>query len=128
MKLTGAVTLFTLAALPMAATAQESNWEGEAELGVLVTTGNTEETNLKGRLALKEDGERWRNLIELRSAYTEAEDETTAERYRGEAETNLKFSDNSFFFLRGSYEDDRFSGYDFRSSATAGYGDRKSVV
>ncbi|WP_328186147.1 DUF481 domain-containing protein [Marinobacter sp. OP 3.4] len=124
MKLSRAVSILILAAVPLAASGQEAGWQGEAELGVLITTGNTEETNLKGRLALKEDGERWRNLVEVRSAYTEAEDETTAERYRGEAETNLKFSENSFFFLRGYYEDDRFSGYDFRSSATTGYGHR----
>ena len=124
MTLTRVVPLLVLTALPGIASAQDPNWEGEAELGFLMTTGNTEETNLKGRLALLHETERWRNEAEARSAYTEAEDETTAERYRAEAETNLKFSENQFFFLRGAYEDDRFSGYDFRSSVTAGYGHR----
>ena len=55
MKLTGAVTLVSLTALPLVAMAQDSAWEGEAELGVLVTTGNTEETNLKGRLAFLQE-------------------------------------------------------------------------
>ncbi|SET17198.1 Putative salt-induced outer membrane protein YdiY [Marinobacter segnicrescens] len=111
-------------AMPLAATAQDSNWEGEAELGLLVTTGNSEETNLKGRLGLVHETESWRNIGEFRSAYTEAEDETTAERYRAEAETDYKFSENQFWFLRGFWENDRFSGYDFRSSATTGYGHR----
>ena len=124
MKLTGAVTLVTLAALPIAAVAQDSDWEGEAELGVLVTTGNTEETNLKGRLAFLQESEQWRNAAEARSAYTKADDDTTAERYRLEGETNYKFSEYQYWFLRGSFEDDRFSGYDFRSSTTTGYGHR----
>lgn len=124
MKRTSVVTVLALATIPMVASAQDSDWEGEAELGLLVTTGNTEETNLKGRLALLQETEIWRNFLEARSAYTEAEDETTAERYRGEAETNYKFSENQYWFLRGYYEDDRFSGYDFRSSATTGYGHR----
>ena len=124
MKLSSTATVFILCAIPLAVSGEEYGWEGEAELGVLVTTGNSEETNLKGRLALLHNTERWRNRLEARSAYTEAEDETTAERYRTEAETNLKFADNQFLFLRGFYEDDRFSGYDFRSSATAGYGHR----
>lgn len=124
MKLTRAVTILAMTSFPLAASGQDPNWEGEAELGVLITTGNSEETNLKGRFALLHNTERWRNLLEARSAYTEAEDETTAERYRGQGETNLKFSQHQYFFLRGSYEDDRFSGYDFRSSATTGYGHR----
>jgi putative salt-induced outer membrane protein YdiY len=124
MKLTRAATILAMTSLPLAATGQDSNWDGEAELGVLITTGNSEQTNLKGRVGLLHDTERWRNILEASSAYTEAEDETTAERYRGQAETNLKFSENQYFFLRGSYEDDRFSGYDFRSSATTGYGNR----
>lgn len=124
MKLTRAVILLSLTGIPLTAFGQASGWEGEAELGVLITTGNSEETNVKGRVGLLHNTERWRNILEVRSAYTEAEDETTAERYRGEAETNLKFSENQYLFLRGFYEDDRFSGYDFRSSATAGYGHR----
>mgnify|MGYP003118481337 CR=1 FL=1 len=53
-------------AIPLAATAQDSNWEGEAELGLLVTTGNSEETNLKGRLGLVHETESWRNIGEFR--------------------------------------------------------------
>ena len=92
MKLTRAVTLLTLTGISLTAFGQDSGWEGEAELGVLITTGNSEETNIKGRVGLLHNTERWRNIMEVRSAYSEAEDETTAERYRGEAETNLKFS------------------------------------
>ena len=109
--------------LPGIVLAQEP-WRGEAELGLLVTTGNSEETNLKARLGVVHETEAWRNIGELRSAYTEAEDETTAERYRVEAETNYKFSENQFWFLRGGWENDRFSGYDYRTSATTGYGHR----
>lgn len=104
--------------------AQEKDWEGEAELGVLKTTGNTEETNVNGRLGLLHEITTWRNIGNFRSVYTEAEDETTAERYRAELETNYKFAEHQYWFLRGSYEDDRFSGYDFQSSSTTGYGQR----
>ncbi len=111
-------------AFPLVVSAQDRPWEGEAELGLLVTTGNSEETNFKSRLGLKHETQEWRNIGEFRSAYTEAEEETTAERYGVEGETNYKFSENQYWFLRSSYEDDRFSGYDFRTSTTAGYGHR----
>ncbi|SFR55542.1 Putative salt-induced outer membrane protein YdiY [Marinobacter daqiaonensis] len=121
------LTRYTMAAallLPVAVTAQDRNWTGEAELGLLVTTGNSEETNLKSRLGLLQETSQWRNSGEFRTAYTEADDETTSERYRIEGETDYKFSEFQYWFVRGYFEDDRFSGYDFQSSVTTGYGHR----
>lgn len=117
-------TAITAILMSPLATADAKDWEGEAELGVLKTTGNTEETNVNGRLGLIHEVIEWRNIGNFRSAYSEAEDETTAERYRADLETNYKFDDHQYWFLRGGYEDDRFSGYDFQSSATTGYGNR----
>jgi len=100
------------------------DWEGEAELGVLMTSGNTEETNVNGRLGLIHEVIDWRNIAEFSSNYSEAEDETTAERYKSSLETNYKFDESQYWFLRGTYDKDRFSGYDFESTATTGYGNR----
>jgi len=118
------VTAITAILLSPLAVAESKDWSGEAELGVLKTTGNTEETNTNGRLGLVHEVVEWRNIGDFRSVYSEAEDETTAERYRADLETNYKFDENQYWFLRGGYEDDRFSGYDFQSSATTGYGHR----
>ncbi|MEX2474460.1 YdiY family protein [Marinobacter sp.] len=117
-------TAITAILMSPLAGADAKDWEGEVELGVLKTTGNTEETNVNGRLGLVHEVTEWRNIGNFRSAYSEAQDETTAERYRAELETNYKFDEHHYVFLRGSYEDDRFSGYDFQSSSTAGYGNR----
>ena len=114
-------------AMPLAAQDQEAAdgaWEGEAELGVLITSGNTEETNVNSRLGLKHEVETWRHKGEFRSAYSETDDETTAEKYRVALESDYKFADRQFWFVRAFYEDDRFSGYDFQSSLTTGYGNR----
>ncbi|WP_165855869.1 DUF481 domain-containing protein [Marinobacter sp. JSM 1782161] len=106
------------------------NWTGEGELGVLVTEGNSDSTNINARLALKHEVEKWRNTAEFRSVFAESEDdetgedETTSEKYNAQAETNYKFDERQFWFLRGAYEDDRFSGYDFQSSTSTGYGNR----
>ncbi len=137
MKLRSTAVFFVTAAFAAGAYAQDnesddsldagsgaSAWEGESELGVLITSGNTEETNVKGRLALKHEVVKWRNNIEARSNYSETEDETTAEKYRLTAETDYKFADSQYWFVRGFYEDDRFSGYEFQSSLTTGYGNR----
>jgi len=119
-----AVAVTTMALAPLAQAQDAEDWKGEAELGVLVTSGNTEETNANGRLALTHEIEKWRNNGELSSKYSEAEGETTTEEYKASAETDYKFAERQYWFLRGAYEDDRFSGYDFESSATTGYGHR----
>jgi putative salt-induced outer membrane protein YdiY len=93
--------------------AREGNYEGEAELGMLITSGNSEETSINSRLAGKYEGAVWRNTASFRSAYSEGKDETTAEKYRVDAEGNYKFGAHQYWFLRGSYDDDRFSGYEY---------------
>lgn len=118
------LTVVTSLACSSISWAETSAWQGEVELGLLVTTGNTEETNFNSRLAFLHDVTRWRNSAEFSSLYSEAEDTTTAEKYRAALESDYKFNERQYWFLRGAYEDDRFSGYDFESSVTTGYGHR----
>lgn len=124
MDLRQAVAITAVVIAPFASAQEDGNWKGETELGVLITSGNTEETNIKGRLGLIHEVETWRNTGEFRTNYSETDDETTSEKYLASLETDYKFSENQYWFLRGSYEDDRFSGYDFESSVTTGYGNR----
>ena len=124
MDLRQAVAITAVAIAPFASAQEADNWKGETELGVLITSGTTEETNIKGRLGLVHEVETWRNTGEFRTNYSETEDETTAEKYQAALETDYKFAENRYWFLRGSYEDDRFSGYDFESTVTPGYGNR----
>ncbi|MBQ0834145.1 YdiY family protein [Marinobacter sp.] len=124
------VAIIAISAAPLAYGQDDKNWEGEAELGVLMTSGNTDETNVNGRLGLVHEGIDWRNIAEFSSNYSESEnedtgeDQTTAEKYKAALETNYKFDESQYWFLRGTYEKDRFSGYDFESTATTGYGNR----
>lgn len=118
-----AVVVTAVMASPIAM-ANIHEWEGEAELGALITSGNTEETNISTGFAVVHEVEHWRNSLDASSNYSESDDETTSEKYRASAETDYKFTERQYFFLRGAYEDDRFSGYRFQSSATTGYGNR----
>ncbi|MBU2953638.1 DUF481 domain-containing protein [Marinobacter sp. F3R08] len=119
-----AVAITAVVIAPFANGQEADNWKGETELGVLITSGNTEETNIKGRLGLIHEVESWRNTGDFRTNYSETEDETTAEKYVAALQTDYKFDENQYWFLRGAYENDRFSGYDFESSVTTGYGNR----
>ncbi|PCM45004.1 YdiY family protein [Marinobacter sp. ANT_B65] len=118
------IACIAIAASPLVYGQDGEDWKGEAEFGVLITSGNTEETNVNGRLGLVHEVVDWRNIAEFSSNYSEAEDQTTAEKYKGSVETNYKFDERQYWFLRGGYENDRFSGYDFESTVTTGYGNR----
>lgn len=124
MNLRQAVAITAVVVAPFAGAQEADNWKGETELGVLITSGNTEETNIKGRLGLIHEVETWRNSGDFRADYSETDDQTTAEKYQAALETDYKFTQNQYWFVRGAYEDDRFSGYDFESSVTTGYGNR----
>ena len=52
---------------------------------------------------------------------------TTARRFALQAKTDYKFTERSYIFGVLTYEDDRFSGYDYQASIAAGYG-RKLIA
>lgn len=106
------------------AAAAESSWENEAELGLLMKSGNTDERKFNGRLSTLQDSEWWRNRAEARSLFSKSAGITSTEKYLANFESDYKFAPHQFVFLKGKYEDDRFSGFDFESSLVAGYGNR----
>lgn len=124
MRLKTTACMVALVAASPVLQAENRDWRGEGEIGFLMSSGNTDESNLNARLELIHEVEKWRNIGEFRSNVSESEGTTSAERYRAALETNYKFSERQFWYLRGSFEDDRFSGYDFQASATTGYGHR----
>lgn len=109
----------------------------EAELGVLLTSGNTESTALSSRVDVKQDLRDWRNNYVAEGLYKEDEltitadgqrselSRVSAERYFLSAQTDYKLNEqHRGLFLFGSYEEDKFSGYDYQTSIAAGYSDR----
>ncbi len=130
----GLLCILTLM-IPGAAEAEEkSPFSGEGEIGMLITGGNTETESVNGKLKLNYETARWLNHMGFETMYSaeEVEDdtsgktekETTAEKYSVSAKTGYKFDEMNYVFLLGSYEDDRFSGYDYQLSFSAGYGRR----
>ncbi|MDH3451211.1 MAG: DUF481 domain-containing protein [Gammaproteobacteria bacterium] len=113
------------------ATAQETNstvtWKGEAELGLVNTTGNTETENLNARGSVVNERRRWRHSGTLDFARVTDQEETTARRFAMLAKTDYKFTERSYGFGVVTYEDDRFSGYEYQASVAVGYG-RKLIT
>ena len=131
-RLTVLCLLLILALLPVNAQA-ESSWDGEGEIGYLMTSGNSETESLNTKLNLGYESTHWRHIGHFEALYSaeeqetetgESEMKTSAEKYLVSAKTAYKFTETDYAFLHGSYEDDRFSGYDYQTSFSAGYGRR----
>lgn len=101
-----------------------SRWNGDVEGGLLMTSGNAPSTSFTSRVDMKHELPRWRHSMLLQSRYTRQDGQTTAEYYFAATQLDYKISPVNYTFTRLSYESDRFSGYNYRSSAAAGYGRR----
>lgn len=102
----------------------DGTWKGNVELGIVNTTGNTEtETiNLKAKAAT--ETEMWRHTLTYESLKSSDQGVTTAERYAVNGQSDYKLDKKNFFFAMINYENDRFSGYDYRITEAIGYGRR----
>ncbi|VAW85803.1 hypothetical protein MNBD_GAMMA16-2122 [hydrothermal vent metagenome] len=101
-----------------------SNWSGEAELGLVVTTGNTETQSVNAKTKVINERASWRHTFVATALSTADEIRTTSEKYFLSGQSDYKFSEFDYFFGIVSYEDDRFSGYEYQVSEVLGYGRR----
>lgn len=99
-------------------------WKGEAELGIVSTTGNTENTSIKARANVVNEQDNWRHTTKFDALNTSTATTTTSERYALSGKSDYKFDDRSFAFGLLGYENDRFAGFDSRVSEVLGYGYR----
>ncbi|MCV2884321.1 DUF481 domain-containing protein [Aestuariibacter sp. AA17] len=109
-------------------------FEMEGEFGLIVTTGNTDTTSVKAKLSAHHELDSFSNDYIVEGLYKEDEvenddgteqSETTAQKYFVSAQLNYKLEDpNQRIFGFGSYEDDRFSGFDYQSTVAIGWSEK----
>ncbi|WP_339726148.1 DUF481 domain-containing protein [uncultured Paraglaciecola sp.] len=100
----------------------------DGEFGYIATTGNTETTSIKGKLSAHQELTEWSNDYTLEALYKKDEvgdstiDETTAQKYflSGQGNYKLENPDHRLFGF-ASYEDDRFSSYNYQATLAAGW-------
>ena len=102
-------------------------WSGEVTLNYSESSGNTNATNFAGKSKAVREGTEWRNTFKLEGDNETSDDADgnqvrTAEKYFASAKADYKVTEKSFLFGLLEYTDDRFSGYDYESSVTFGYG------
>jgi len=109
---------------PITALAAPFGWKGEAELGMVLTDGNTETQNISAKMDLNDEQKSWRHNIHAEALNSSADDVRSAEKYILSGKTSYKFNAFDSTFLVGTYDDDRFTGFDYQVSLAVGYGRR----
>ncbi len=101
-----------------------SVWKGEGEFGFTSTSGNSDTENLNAGLGISRESEKWKHLASLKAIRAESGGDTSADSlvFKGRSEYSL--NDESYLFGKLRYEDDEFSGYDYRTSLALGIGSR----
>lgn len=113
-----ALTTLTLGA----AHAAEPAWTGEAELGVVLASGNTDTTTANGKLDMDYAAGTWRHNIFADAYYASDDDEKTAERYALGYKPKYFFTDKDYVFGLLRYDSDEFADIDHRTTEVVGYG------
>ncbi|MBK9130088.1 MAG: DUF481 domain-containing protein [Gammaproteobacteria bacterium] len=99
-------------------------WSGDAGLGFVVTTGNTETETINTKATLVYGADPWKHTGKLDLLKGSDNNETNADRVMLSGKSERDLSAASYVFGLLNYEDDEFSGYDYRASETLGYGRR----
>lgn len=115
-------TVMPMVFTPVYVHADESVWAGEAELGGLQTSGNTQTRTLNAATKGSYMMNHWR--FTLGGGGTSATDRgvTTAEHYQIDGEVHYSFTNNFYGLSTVGYDKDRFNGYDYRLNETLGVG------
>lgn len=103
---------------------EEAGFGGEAELGVVTTSGNTDTRSVNAKARVRYLTESWRHEGRLEGLRTSDGGTITSERYVASGKSDYRFTPDDYLFVTVRYEDDRFSGYDYQFSETVGYGRR----
>lgn len=120
----GAAVLVLLSGPLAAQDIETESIDGEIGVSLVKTTGNSETTTAVGRIDFTWEQPRWRQHLELRALKAEESDVASAEQYFAAGKLDYKFAEHRYLYALGEYEDNRFTGYDYRASGSLGYGHR----
>ncbi len=102
-----------------------SHWAGSnAQLGLVLNTGNTESTNFSSGINLLYKRGSWANTAQLQLQLNRSQGLLTKERYYAADQAQYSFSKQRKNYVYGNvnFTDDQFSPYEFQVISSVGYG------
>ncbi len=111
---------FLFVAALLAAPAAQAQWTGKAELGLMLSNGNTEARSANGKLDLTHQGAVWKNNFYAAALYGDNADFATAERYEARWQVDRKITDKLSWFVGLRGEKDMFGAFNYQATASTG--------
>lgn len=112
--------LAVFTALP--ASAQSWDLQTQLELGAVITSGNTEDENIRFKGQFDAARNDWSYLFSVEGFRSSKDDVLAAQRMYTVGSATYSFNDTDFVETRVAHEDDRFSGYDSQTDFSVSYG------
>jgi len=116
------VSVVLLGAGSLQAQDAERAYDASVSLGYVGTTGNTETTTFNTEVLFTLRQVRWTHNMKLQGLAVQENEVTRAERYYLENKSDFALDEDQYLYGKGSYNDDRFSGFDYQATVSAGYG------
>lgn len=123
--MTCAVTTLALALFSTPALSDDTGTDGlggSVEAGVVSTRGNSETKTVNSRLKLNYTQPRWRHEATASFLYASDKGKSTAQRLVAGEKSSYALGERLYGFGALRYEDDRFSGFKYRSIESVGAG------
>lgn len=111
---------FALALL--AAAPAQADWTGKGELGGVLARGNTETETINGKIDMTTETSGWKHQAGFSILRTVNDGVTSANRWELRGESDYKLTERSYVFGALRYEDDEFTDYNYKATASLGYG------
>jgi len=99
-----------------------SKWNGEAELGYLKTSGNTDTESLHTKGKIINERIKWKHTATIEITRKSDNGVTNAKRTYITGKSDYNIDEFSYLFATLTYENDDFSGYEYQYTEAIGYG------
>jgi putative salt-induced outer membrane protein len=113
-----------LVAAPIAAHADDlpMGWSGKGQAGYVMSRGNSDTDSANAKLDLNLVRNDWKHALSLDGLFGRNSGITSAERWDARLQSSYQINVHLFSFGALSYQDDRFSGFQYQASASGGLG------
>lgn len=99
-----------------------SAWRGEAEVGILLTRGNTHTNSQNIKLGVQYTTGKWQHKLRLKSLRASDNGVVSADRFSALFRSTYQIGLKAYLFGELRHVNDRFSGFDSRNTEAVGYG------
>ncbi len=102
----------------------EASWSGNTELGFIQTSGNSDTQSFNGKFNIVRDLQPIKTAFKFEALTSEENGDPSKEKYFSELKFDYSLGEFDYLTALLSYEDDRFSGFQYQSTLSLGYGYR----